>query len=312
MHIGIIGAGGVGGYFGAKLCRHNADVSFIARGDHLRAIRKNGITVRTSSEGVIACRPSIVTDDVSDLPPLDVCLICVKSYDLTPILGKLNRVVHESTIMIPLLNGIDICDRVRAIIQTGIVLPACVYIGTHIVEPGVVSQEGGACKILFGPDPEHPDASMETISTLFDRSRVKYDRLNDGYPAVWTKFIFIASFGLVTGCFSKTLGQVMESEELSGYVRSIMEEIHALARAKGILLPETIVSDSYKKGNDFPFETKTSFQRDFEIRDKNDERDLFAGTIIRMGEKLQIQTPVVQEISDRINEQKPGGNPKAE
>ncbi len=305
MHIGIIGAGGVGGYFGAKLCRHNADVSFIARGDHLKAIMKNGITVRTSSEGVITCRPSMVTDDVSNFPPPDVCLICVKSYDLPPILAKLNRAVHESTIMIPLLNGIDIHDRIRAVIQSGFVLPACVYIGTHIVEPGVISQEGGACKILFGPDPGRPNASLETITALFDRSRVKYERLDDGYPAVWTKFIFIASFGLVTACFSKTLGQVMESKKLSGYVRSVMEEIHALAEAKGILLPESIVSDSYGKGKDFPFETKTSFQRDYEIRDKNDERDLFAGTIIRMGNKFRIQTPVVRELSDRINEQKP-------
>ena len=154
MNIAILGVGGVGGYFGAKICRAKealqADVYFVARGAHLKAIQDNGLTVRTSSEGIIHCHPTLATSNIDELPSLDACLICVKSYDLNELTKRLTSKVSDGTEIVPLLNGIDIYDRIRANIHTGNVYPACVFIGTHIDEPGVISQDGGACKILFG------------------------------------------------------------------------------------------------------------------------------------------------------------------
>src|SRR5512133_3463805 len=116
MNIGIIGVGGVGGYFGGKICRlvsHDINVYFVARGGHLEEIRKHGLHVSTTSEGEWVCKPTLATDCIDDLPVLDTCLLCVKSYDLKNVVSQLQNRVSASTLIIPLLNGIDIYDRIR-------------------------------------------------------------------------------------------------------------------------------------------------------------------------------------------------------
>ncbi len=309
MNIAIFGVGGVGGYVGAKICRAKdalkANVYFVARGAHLKAIQDNGLTVQTSIEGIIHCHPTLATQVLDELPALDACLICVKSYDLNELTKRLASKVSDGTEIVPLLNGIDIYDRIRENIRSGHVYPACVFIGTHREEPGVISQDGGACKILFGKAPRETTIGTSMMLRVFKKSSLKTEWHDDIYPSLWSKFIFIASFGLVTACFNTTLGQVMESTELSSMVRSIMSEILVLANAKGIELPGSIIEDSYMKGNDFPFNTKTSFQRDFEALDRPDERDVLGGAIIRLGEQLNVNTPHTCEIYDMINNRKP-------
>lgn len=308
MNIAILGVGGVGGYFGAKICRAKetlqANVYFVARGAHLKAIQDNGLTVRTSSEGIIDCRPTLATSEIGELPLLDACLICVKVYDLGDLARRLTSKVSDRTEIVPLLNGIDIYDRIRMNLHEGHIYPACVFIGTHVVEPGVISQDGGACRILFGGTLQETTKEPPAMVSVFDMSSIHSEWHEDISPSLWSKFMFIASFGLVTACFNKTLGQVMASDELGLMVRSIMDEILAVATAKGIRLPDSIVEDSYQKGNDFPSGTKTSFQRDFAVPDRPDERDLFGGAIIRLGEHLGVATPHVYDLYARINAQK--------
>ena len=309
MNIGIIGVGGVGGYFGGKICqfapKQGGQVYFVARGKHLDEILKRGLYVSTSAEGEWVCHPTLATDHIDELPELDVCLLCVKSYDLENVVTQLKGKVSDTTLIVPLLNGIDIYERIRESLNTGKVFPACVYVGTHIETYGKVTQTGGACKILLGKDPQTAAFVPHRLFELFDTSRIKYEWLDDVYTEIWAKFVFIAAFGLVTASFDKTLGQVMESSRLSDYVLSIMHEIVALSRKKGIRLPETIITDVYQKGTDFPYETKTSFQRDFERLDKPDERDLFGGVILRLGQRLEFKTPVTEEVWGILNRRKP-------
>jgi 2-dehydropantoate 2-reductase len=309
VSIGIIGTGGVGGYFGGKICRSlsgsDARVWFVARGRHLEEIRRNGLAVRTAAEGDWVCRPTAVTDVIEDLPPLDLCLLCVKSYDLVNVLPRLCGALSERTIVIPLLNGVDIYERVRRTVATARVLPACVYVGTHIEVPGVVRQAGGACRILLGADPQGPAFRPEAVFECFDRSGVAYEWFDDVAPELWKKFLFIAAFGLVTAASGRTLGEVMDDPAASAQVLAIMREIAAIARAAGISLSGSIVEDSHGQGRRFPPETKTSFQRDFERSDRPDERDLFAGTILRMGARLKVPTPATREASELLDRHKP-------
>jgi len=306
-HIGVIGVGGVGGYFGGKIAQVQEEISgiqvhFIARNEHLRAIQKHGLILDTE-EGEMICRPASVTDSIGDLPALDLCLVCVKSYSLETILPLLRPKIHSTTVILPLLNGVDIYERIRQVIPDGIVFPACVYVGTHIEEPGRVKQRGGACTIHFGKDPRY-DYSDPEIFDLLQKAGINYVWYDDPYPEIWSKFIFIAAFGLVTARYDRTIGEVLESEELRENARKIMLEIYEIAKAKKINLPETIIEDSLNKGRKFPFETKTSFQRDFEKKDKPDERDIFGGAVIRMGEALGVDTPAAEEICQILDTQK--------
>jgi 2-dehydropantoate 2-reductase len=143
------------------------------------------------------------------------------------------------------------------------------------------------------------------MSRAFAQGSIESEWRADVRPALWSKYLFIAPFGMVTACFDKTLGQVMESAELSSLVRSLMQEVLASATAQGVRLPESIVEDSYRKGGDFPAHLRTSFQRDFEDRGGSDERDLFGGAMIRLGERLGIATPRAREMESMINGMKP-------
>ncbi|HEX2965124.1 MAG TPA: 2-dehydropantoate 2-reductase [Syntrophorhabdaceae bacterium] len=308
MNIGIIGTGGVGGYFGGKICRlaspPDINVFFVARGGHLEEIRKNGLYISTASEGEWMCRPTLATDRISDLPTLDICLLCVKSYDLDRVTIQLSGRISESTIIVPLLNGVDIYERIRVHLKTGRVYPSCVYVGTHIERYGRIKQDGGACKILMGADPLYTGPRPLSLFEIFNRSGIACEWSDNVYTDIWGKYIFISAFGLVTAAFDKTLGEIMESEMLSRYVLSVMKEIVLIANKMGFALPETIVTDSYQKGHNFPYETKTSFQRDIEALEKPDERDLFGGTIVRLGLRMKLATPVTEELFNVIESRK--------
>lgn len=294
MNIGVIGIGGVGGYFGGKLTQLlnipdlDLKIYFVARNQHLREIQRTGLILDTD-EGELICKPTYATDRISDLPDLDFCLICVKSYDLDGILIRLGKKVSTNTIILPLLNGVDIYERIRLRISNGAVLPSCVYVGTHIERHGKVTQRGGSCTIIFGKDPEK-DTNNSNIFELFEKSGTKYQWLDNPYSEIWSKFIFISAFGLITASTGMTIGEVLLSDELAANIKDIMQEIVNIAGKKGVLLPASIVNDSYVKGSNFPFETKTSFQRDFENKDRPDERDIFGGTIIRLGDELGVPT----------------------
>jgi 2-dehydropantoate 2-reductase len=221
----------------------------------------------------------MATDQIGEIPPPDLCLLCVKGYDLPETTGELARITTKDTIILPLLNGVDIYERVKPTVTRGFVLPACVYVGTHIEKPGVVTQRGGDGIILCGKDPRFPDFDPEALITFFGEVGIRLTWNTDPYPAIWEKYMFIAAFGLVTARSGKTLGEVAADRRLRQSAADIMEEIKAIADAKGILLADTIVTTSLGKADNFPLETKTSFQRDVERSGRN-EGDLFGGAII--------------------------------
>lgn len=308
MNIAVIGIGGVGGYFGGKLTQlrqldPQLNTFFIARGQHLKAIQEGGLLL-DADEGKIVCKPTKAIENISELPRLDYCFICVKGYDLGNMLIQLKEKINASTVILPLLNGVDIYERIRKVIKTGYLHPACVYIGTHIEKPGVVKQRGGACNIILGKDPEYANENTSILKIL-DLAKIKYNWKPDSFAEIWSKFVFIAAFGLVTANFDKSIGEVIQSGNLLSVAKSIMKEIAALAQKKGIDLPSTIVEDTLAKASKFPFDMRTSFQRDFALREKPDERDLFGGSIIRMGKELGIPTLVTEEIYNSIMQKKP-------
>jgi 2-dehydropantoate 2-reductase len=244
--------------------------------------------------------PYRVTDQPETLPDPDLCLLCVKSYDLDEALHALSAKIKKTTIIVPLLNGVDIHERIRKTLKKGIVLPACAYVGTHIEEAGVVTQKGAPGIILVGKDPAFPGFDPGPLLTLFTNADIKFTWVEDPFPAIWEKFIFIAAFGLVTAYSEKTLGGVAANPELHEMVQKIMDEILAIAQRRGITLPPGIVETSVGKAGNFPYETKTSYQRDIESKGRLNEGDLFGGTIIRMGKEAGIDTPITKKIYEEI------------
>lgn len=290
----FFGVGGVGGYYGALLTRYfeatgRGRTYFIARGAHRDAIVEQGLTLKKNGgKEEINVRPFLCSDSVGGLPFFDIVVMSVKGYDLDAATRAVAGVTNDDSLILPLLNGADIYDRMRRHLDHGYIFPSCLYLGTHIESPGVIFQNGGTGQILMGRDPLHPDLYPGELIDLFRDAGIPMEFFEDVNVEIWKKYIFIAPFALVTAAYGRTIGEVTADPELSRLVRDIMKEVAAVADALGIGLPQDIVERSFLKAGEFPFETKTSFQRDVETKGTRSEWDLLGGTVLRYAEKLGI------------------------
>lgn len=302
MKITIFGVGGIGGYLTGKLGtlmgESGGDIeslSVVARGEHLQAIRRNGLKFIDVEGNTRTVRPTLATDDPSQLPPADIVLLCVKGYDLESAAAAIKTKVAPGGAVLPLLNGADIRERVKQQLPDTTVYPGTIYISSTIIAPGTVQHMGGKGIIIFGKDADHPQDEARQLRQLFEQSGIPIDWHEDAYPQIWTKFLFIAPFALATAVHDSTIGEILADEEKKAKARKMMEEVAAVARAEKVDLPAEAVENAMKQAANFPFETKTSFQRDVAAGKPKDERDLFGGTMQRLAEKHNMSVPVTNE-----------------
>lgn len=304
----IYGIGGVGGYFGGKIAyeiqqqQKETQVYFIARGPHLAAIQQQGLVLNSSEQQGMRCYPTLATERIQEIPTPDLCIVSVKGYDLDIAAQALAAHIKKSTIILPLLNGVDIYDRLRRHISTGIILPSCVYIRAYIEQPGVVAETGSGGQIICGDDPGVPEFDPHPLLTFFEQMHIRCTWQADPSAAIWGKYMFIASYGLVTTYSDKTLGEVMDDQELAATTRSIIREIWSIANQSGVSFSEEVIESAFQKAKVFPSDTTTSYQRDVTTKGKKNEGDLFGGTILRLGEKFGVATPATEAIYRAIEE----------
>lgn len=270
----------------------------MARGSHLDAINRSGLALNTPDAQLI-CRPDSASAAITAMPTPDIVLLCVKGYGLDEALEQIALNSGPTTIIIPLLNGIDIPDRVHEVLPDARVLPACVFVGTHLAGPGAVNQAGGDGVIFLGQDLDRPVSKPTAFLSLLEQAGIDYCWFDDPRPAIWEKFLFISAFGLVTAASRRSLDGVLGEDALMNDVRGIMREVMSLASSKGVALRPSAIDDAIEKARAFPPGTKTSFQRDVESGGQ-DEGDIFAGAIIRLGSTLDIPTPVTQRVFTQV------------
>jgi 2-dehydropantoate 2-reductase len=298
MRVAVMGLGGVGGYFGGMLARRYAgskehSVVFIARGAHLDAIRRDGLCLKTV-EGEYRIAPDLATDRPTEAGPCDLVLLCVKGYDLEATAAAIVPLLHDGTLVLPVLNGVDIAERLRAFLPRGIVLSGGVYISAFIESPGVVRQVGGSCQLIFGPD-DGQSEPYRPLESLLREAGIKAELSAEIAVPLWTKYLFVSPMAGLTSLTGLCFGDVMADPKLRERVRGLMAEIDRLARAKGVRLP----ADSVEKGimivERFPPETKSSLQLDF-ARGGQTELDLFTGYAVRAGRSLGVPIPLHEEL----------------
>ena len=183
MRIAIIGIGGVGGYFGGKLAKafENSDqheIIFIARGEHLKAIKENGLQLFTR-EGDYIAWPKIATDNPTEAGIFDLVFFCTKSYSLDSTAQQFSSCINKNTIVIPLLNGVNSAERLRAVLPKSEVISGSVYIIAHIEKPGVIHQEGGACKLTFGTDVQESAQRYSYILDILLQTKINANGTED-------------------------------------------------------------------------------------------------------------------------------------
>lgn len=297
----IYGIGGVGGYFGGriahKVCKGNRaiQVYFIGRGEHLKAVQQHGLNLITDKEEFL-CFPNIATDNIRHIPTPDLYLLCIKGYDLDNAVSSISKNISADTIILPLLNGVDIYERIRKNLQKAIVTPASVYVSSSIEKPGTVRQRGPEGHIVFGKDPKHLNYDYEHLIEFFNEMGISYIWYDNSYPAIWEKYIFITAFSLMTAYSGKTIGGVLSDDKLKKMTENIMKEVVLIGKAKNIDFEPDIVEKTLQKAKGFPYETKTSFQRDFEKGNNRHEGDIFGGTLIRLAKEYNVPIPTITEV----------------
>ncbi|SFN79683.1 2-dehydropantoate 2-reductase [Chryseobacterium oleae] len=304
-HIVVAGLGGVGGYFGFKINQENEvsknyKVTFIARGETYQKVKENGLVLLSPEHSVNHTHPDAIEQNVTDVQDPDLVLICVKEYDLENICLQLKNVISKDTILLPMMNGADIYERIRKILPDNIILPTCLYVASHIKEKGVVEHKGKTGKMIVGRDPQHFSEDVNWIVDLLKESKIDFVFKDNSLTDIWTKYIFIASFGLVTAKHNSSIGTVGKDDEQRHEAAEIMKEIKTIADKKGIVLDEDIIQKTFDKAATFPFETPTSLQLDVNSGKENNELELLGGAVLNFGTELHLATPFTRKIYDEI------------
>jgi 2-dehydropantoate 2-reductase len=298
MKIAIIGIGGVGGYYGGKLSTHYGDhndleVTFIARGEHLKEIQKEGLKLITN-EGTFIAKPDKATDNPANCGIFDLVLFCVKSYDLDHGAKLLYENISEKTVVISLLNGVDNHDRLVSVLPNAHILNGCVYISAYIEKPGTVRQVSGSCKLFFGDEYGKFDDRFK-IDKIFIDATIKAEYRKDINDIVWEKYVFISPLASVTAFQSKTFGEIMDDAESKKLLEGLLKEVELVGRAQGANLPNNICQRSLDKISLFPYDTKSSMQVDFE-KNRKTEIETFTGYIVKTAKDYGLEAPLHEMI----------------
>lgn len=292
LRFAIIGAGGVGGFFGAQLHKGGVDVRFLARGKHYEAIKRNGLTVLTGGT-TIRVPATSVTDSPSRIGTADVVLFCVKSYDTESAAREIAPALHDRTVIISLQNGVQNEEVIQKVLPTGMVFGGVAYIYATITEPGTITEWGGPKKIVFGPlrkDVQQRDIGMNILQAMTG-SGIDAEYTDDIQVALWSKFIFITAVGGITALTRLTLGQILNAPETHDLLRSAMLESLAVATAAGITVPPTFVDDSFARLAKFDNNSRSSLYVDL-AGGRRMEIDALSGTIVRFGQRYGVPTPI--------------------
>lgn len=295
----IAGIGGVGGYFGGLLANHfydneNIEISFYARGEHLKEIQKNGLKVIKGENEFIA-KPHIATDNSSEIGIVDFIVIATKSFDLETIIQQLQPSINQDTIILPLLNGVDSKVRIKKILPYNIVLDGCAYIVSRLKQFGVVENSGNIQALYFGLD-NIENNKLVMLENLFKAANIEASLSMNISTIIWEKFIFISPTATATSYFDKSIGEVLSDKGQYETTLELIEEVKQVAKAKQIFVSEDIKEKTLKKLKVLPFETTSSMHTDFKNKKSNNELESLTGYVIREGVKYNIETPMYNRI----------------
>ena len=289
MRIAVVGTGGIGGYFGGYLAQNN-DVVFIARGPHLEAIRKRGLKV-VSPESDLIIFPAEATDEPKKLEPVDVVLFCVKLYDTESAASILSPLIGPDTGILTLQNGIDGIEKLRARFGALRVLGGVAYIAAKIDEPGVISFLPGMTRIVFGTLDGMRDRTMEKFLKVCKPCPFDAEITGDIQTAIWTKMVLLATNAGLSATSRLPIRVTFDDDETRSVAVAAFREAEAIARARGIVLPDDIVQQLTENSMAFPPEMYASMYYDL-INGKPLEIEGLSGTIVRFGAELGIATPI--------------------
>jgi 2-dehydropantoate 2-reductase len=289
MRIVVFGTGGVGGFFGGRLAQAGEEVTFIARGEHLRAIKANGLKVDSPNSDFVIC-PAKATDNVGEVGATDLVILGVKAWQVPEAAHAIKPLVRANTTVLPLQNGVDAVPQLVAELGPESVIGGLCRIVSFVVEPGHIRHAGFAPSIIIGELDNRRTERIVKIEEVFKHAGLDTTIAADIQVALWTKFLFIASFSGVGALANAPAGVIRTDQKWRGLMLSAMDEIFALAHARGVKLPSDSVDKVMAAVDGLPDDATSSMQRDI-AAGKPSELESQNGAVVRMAHKSGIEVP---------------------
>jgi 2-dehydropantoate 2-reductase len=289
MKIAVFGTGGVGGYFGGRLAQGGEEVSFIARGAQLEAIRASGLRI-SSPKGDFVIQPAQATSDAGEVGKVDVVLLGVKAWQVVESAQAMLPMIGAETAVLPLQNGVSAPEQVAQILGEDHVLGGLCQISAFIAEPGHIQHAGIEPYVAFGEPDNRPSRRVARLQQAFERSGVKVEVPADIQAAMWEKYLFIAPLSGVGAATRAPVGVMRSLPPVHRLMQQFMEEIVAVAQARGVKLDDEAITRKMAFIDAMEASVTASMQRDM-LAGKPSELEALVGEVVRMGQERIIATP---------------------
>ena len=289
MRIAVIGAGGVGGGFGAALAKAGADVTFVARGAHLAAMKNAGLKIE-GGRGETHLVPTQATDDPKAVGPVDYVLFCVKLWDVESAGEHIKPLVGPNTAVIPLQNGIDAPERLIPILGKPAVMGGVAQISASIVAPGVVRQVGTFMRLLFGELDGSPSKRGDALYAMCQKAGFDVTLSDQIVTELWMKFILLASNASIMSLARLPIGKLRDDPDMKPQFVAAYNEVIAVGRARGVALPADALDKMLAFNKGAPPAMKPSMALDLE-RGNRIELPWLGGKVVELGRQLGVPTP---------------------
>lgn len=290
MRIAVMGSGGIGSFYGAMLARAGEDVTFIARGAHLAAMRRDGLAVIRDAEH-FTVQPAQATDDPAAVGPVALVLVATKTYDLDGALPAMAPLVGPDTAVLPLLNGVDIPERMARVLPAERLLAGLTYVPANRPRPGVVHQPGPERRLVFGEPRGPATARCRDILAVLLNAGLRAE-VSDELPVeTWTKFLLVTANGGVCAVTGMPIGPVLADPDTRGMYVDCCRETLAVAHALGVPVPPQAVEDTVTHADETPPENQPSMLQDVRLG-RPLELEALNGTTARLGRERGVPVPV--------------------
>jgi len=297
MKIAMMGSGGVGGFFGGRLANAGYDVSFIARGAHLKALREQGLTIENAAQGNIQVPKVHATEDPASLGPVDLVILSVKLWDTEAAAQSVKPIVGPDTGVLSLQNGVIKDDILRAVFPGKNVMGGVCYVATHISRPGVIDQVGTMQRIIVGEYDGHVSERVKLLHEALAKSGVTAELSTDVRRAIWEKYVFLVALSATTTAMRSTIGPIRENPQARAFLLQLMREVVAVGRAHGVNLPEDYAEARLKFADGLPADMTSSMAHDLE-RGNALEVNWLSGGVVKLGKEKGVPTPANSAVCD--------------
>ena len=295
MRIGIMGSGGLGGYFGARLALGGADVHFIARGRHLEAMRRHGLRIEGPEPMHV---PTVhATSEPAEVGPVDVVMLGVKLWDTEQAIAQMRPMVGPRTTVISFQNGVLKDASLRAAFPAQQLMGGVGYVATTIEAPGVIRQTGTMQRLLFGEFDGSRSPRGAALLAACLAGGIQAELSTAIVREIWQKYVFLVGLSGTTTSMRSTIGPIRSNPQTRAFLSDTMAEVIAVARAHGVDLPEDYAEVRLKLADDVAYDMTSSMHHDLERGNRLEVRWL-AGAVVELGQRMNVPVPLNRAITD--------------